>query len=62
MVGHGQGNAASCQLEVRHPAASQLQQDPHIRAARRDTIAASSRPEGEIVRRGTERGYRGLRT
>jgi hypothetical protein len=38
MVGHRPGNPAGPQLEVGHPAAAELQQNPDIRAIRRNNI------------------------
>lgn len=45
-VSHGPGHPSSSQLEVRHPAASELQQDPHIRAVRRDSIGSIRQSPG----------------
>ena len=38
MVGHGLGDPAGGQLEVSHPATVELQQNPDIRAVRRNNI------------------------
>ena len=38
MVGDRPGDPAGSQLEVGHRAAAELQQDPHVRAIRRDGI------------------------
>ena len=39
-VSHGPGRPPSPQLEVRHPTSGEPQQDPHIRAVRRDSIGS----------------------